>query len=214
MDEATWRARAAAMARASGASDRAVLRALGSVPRHTFVPAASLAAAYDDEPLPITDGDSTISAPHMVAIQLESARLLDGLSVLEVGSGSGYLLALVSEVMHRTGRVLGLEVDVALADRARETLTTLGYPESVEVRAGDGWDGLAERAPFDRILVSCAVPGISPAWRAQLRRGGRIVAPVGDRRVQRLLTYGDGADPIETGPACRFVAVRRPGPHI
>ena len=114
MIDETWRALAARMARESGATEPEVLRALRSVPRHRFVPTPWQNAAYEDEPLPITEGESTISAPHMVAIQLEAAQLSDGLSVLEVGSGSGYLLALISEVMHRSGRALGLEVDPVL----------------------------------------------------------------------------------------------------
>ncbi len=204
-----WPARAAEMTRRSGASDPEVRRALAAVPRDRFVPAEYEARAYDDEPLPLTEGESTISAPHMVAIQLEAARLSDGLSILEVGSGGGYLVALLTEVMHRTGRVLGLEFDPDLAARSLETLRSLGYGGSVEIRATDGWVGAPDRAPFDRILVSCAVPEIAPAWRAQLARGGRIVAPVGDPWGQRLLTFSDRTEPIEVGPECRFVSVRR-----
>jgi protein-L-isoaspartate(D-aspartate) O-methyltransferase len=209
MTVADWPARAAEMARRCGARDPEVRRALASVPRDRFVPPEYETSAYEDEPLPLTGGESTISAPHMVAIMLEAARLSDGLSVLEVGSGGGYLVALLSEMMHRTGRILGLEVDPELAARSLETLRSLGYGGPVEIRAADGWAGAPDRAPFDRILVSCAVPELAPAWRAELAPGGRIVAPVGDSWGQRLLTFSDRADPIEIGPECRFVSVRR-----
>jgi protein-L-isoaspartate(D-aspartate) O-methyltransferase len=201
--------RAARMAMDSGASDPEILRALRAVPRHRFVPDHLQDAAYKDEPLPISSGESTISAPHMVAIQLEAARLVPGLSVLEIGSGSGYLIALIAEMIGPTGRVLGLELDPSLVARSRSILDSLGLRDRAEVRATDGWEGASDRAPFDRILVSCAVPQLAPAWRDQLARDGRIVAPVGDRWVQRLLTFGGGSNPIDTGPECRFVALHR-----
>lgn len=200
---------AATMASRSGAHDKEVLRAMGAVPRDRFVPAELRSMAYEDEPLPLAANGSTISAPHMVAIQLEAARLSEGLHVLEVGSGSGYLLALVSEVMHRTGRVLGLEIDPGLVEGARSTLTELGYADGMEVRCADGWAGAMDRAPFDRILVSCAVPEIAPAWRAQLEASGRIVAPVGDGHRAQLRSVRKDGRVLEAGPACRFVPVRR-----
>jgi len=208
-----------AMVAALGRLPPAIARAMERVPRDRFLPLAYRHLAFEDEPVPLDAPESTISAPHMVAIQLEAAKLSPGETVLEVGSGSGYLLALLAELTAPGGHALGIEIEPVLVDRSRATLEALGYGACTTVRLGDGRAGAADRAPFDRILVSCATPDVRPAWREQLTADGRIVAPVGGSWSQTLLTVG--RDPRErpvVGPDCRFVPLRpdRAGPpaHI
>lgn len=202
--------RAAAMVRSLGALDPRIARAMEAVPRHRFVPPELRSSAYEDEPVPLRESGSTVSAPHMVAIQLEAADLAPGLSVLEVGSGSGYLLALIAELVGPSGRVLGIEIEPSLVVTSRETLRSLGYGATVSVRAGDGIEGAPDLAPFDRILVSCAVGEIAPAWRAQLAPDGRIVAPLGGPFRHRLVTVDREGRRLQNGPECRFVPLRGP----
>ena len=186
-----------------------VSAAMRRVPRHRFVPADLRRSAYEDEPLPLSHGEATISAPHMVAIQLEWAELTSGLSVLEVGTGSGYLAALVAELIRPGGSFLGIEIDPVLAEDAGRRLAELGYQE-VEVRAGDGSLGAPDRAPFDRIIVSCAAPSILPAWKEQLSADGRVVAPVGGSFEQTWVRWREtvSGGRLEKGPACRFVPLK------
>jgi len=205
-----WKEEAGELVRKLGPIPKPIAEAMGRVPRHLFVPPEFRTEAYEDEPLPLPYGEATISAPHMVALQLEWSELRPGFSVLEVGSGSGYLCALIAELVRPQGRVLGLELLPGLADLARETLRSLGYAE-VEIRSGDGRPGAPDRAPFDRILVSCACPEIESEWKHQVREGGTVVAPVGGRYEQTLLRYrrhGDSGE-VEEGPACRFVPLQR-----
>ena len=207
-----------AMVAALGPLPPSIARAMSRVPRHCFLPAGQRALAYEDEPLPLEAPDSTISAPHMVAIQLEAATLRPGHSVLEIGSGSGYLLALIAEIVGPDARVVGIELEPTLAARSRVVLDELGY-RSITVRLGDGREGAADLSPFDRIIVSCATAEILEAWRHALAPGGRIVAPVGGAWSQTLMTVGaDPAQPPVLGPDCRFVALRRgparPPAHI
>jgi protein-L-isoaspartate(D-aspartate) O-methyltransferase len=205
-----WEAEADAMVRALGPIPPRVAEAMRRLPRHRFVEARFRTQAYEDEPLPIGTGETTISAPHMVAFQLEWAELVPGLKVLEVGSGSGYLLALVAELVRPGGRVIGLEIDGALAERSERLLREFGHEaSSVEIHSADGSRGWLEAAPYDRILVSAAAPSLLPAWREQLAPGGLLIAPVGTRWEQRLVRYRSrpSGPQIDEGPAVRFVAL-------
>jgi protein-L-isoaspartate(D-aspartate) O-methyltransferase len=160
---------------ARGVKDAATLNAMRAVPRHLFVPPNAVGDAYDDHPLPI-GGGQTISQPYIVAFMTEALRLSGGETVLEVGTGSGYQAAVLARI---AAKVYTIEILVELAREARERLERLGY-RNVEVRAGDGYAGWPEAAPFDGIMVTAAAPRIPAPLKAQLRDGGRLVIPVGD----------------------------------
>ncbi len=169
--------------RARGVTDAAVLAALGSVPRHLFVPPAERARAYEDRPLPIGSGQ-TISQPYMVALMTSLLELRPGERVLEIGTGSGYQAAILSRV---AAEVYTMEIRQPLAERARRTLADLGY-RNVHVRNGDGFQGWPDAAPFDGIIVTAAPPSVPDPLLRQLKTGGRLVIPVGDRNsLQSLL---------------------------
>jgi protein-L-isoaspartate(D-aspartate) O-methyltransferase len=155
--------------------DPKVLAALRKVPRHEFVPAAARAEAYADHPLPIGHGQ-TISQPYIVAFMTEAAALRGGETVLEIGTGSGYQAAVLAEI---AARVYTIEIVAPLAESASAVLKRLGYA-NVDVRAGDGYAGWPEAAPFDAILVTAAAPRIPEPLKQQLKDGGRLVLPVGD----------------------------------
>ncbi len=159
---------------ARGVSDSLVLAAMRAVPRHLFVPAAMRPHAYADQPLPI-GADQTISQPYIVALMTELLDLRPGEKVLEIGTGSGYQAAVLAEI---TDRVYSIEIIASLAASAEERLLRLGY-ESVKVRAGDGYRGWPEAAPFDAIIVTAAPDHVPEPLVAQLAPGGRLVIPVG-----------------------------------
>lgn len=167
---------------ARGISDPRVLDAMLRVPRHEFVPANYRAQAYEDHPLPIGD-EQTISQPYIVALMLESLQLTKNDVVLEVGTGSGYVTALLAEL---AAQVFSVERHETLAANARCVLEALGY-ENTRVFAGDGSLGLPAYAPFDAILVSAAASDVPPALLKQLRDGGRLIIPVGSADSQQLL---------------------------
>ncbi len=163
--------------------DTTVLEAMRQVPRHLFVPWALKRAAHADRPLPIGHGQ-TISQPYIVALMTEALEMKPGAKVLEIGTGSGYQAAVLSE---QTPSVFTMEIIGALGNNARERLQKLGY-STVKVRVGDGYFGWPEEAPFDGIIVTCAAGHIPPPLIAQLREGGRMVIPVGGvYEVQRLM---------------------------
>jgi protein-L-isoaspartate(D-aspartate) O-methyltransferase len=177
-EDAFARAREAMVAQqiaARGVKDAATLAALRKVKRHLFVPEALRAQAYDDYPLPIGHGQ-TISQPYIVAFMTEAAGLDAGETVLEVGTGSGYQAAVLGEI---ASRVYTIEIVAPLAEASAALLKRLGYA-NVSVRAGDGYLGWPEAAPFDAILVTAAAPRIPEPLKQQLRDGGRLVLPVGD----------------------------------
>jgi protein-L-isoaspartate(D-aspartate) O-methyltransferase len=164
-----------------GISDSRVLEAMLRVPRHEFVPGSYRAQTYEDHPLPIGNSQ-TISQPYIVAVMLESLQLKPSDKVLEVGTGSGYVTALLAEL---AAEVFSIERHPALADLARELLTALGYTNA-RVLTGDGTLGLPAAAPFDAIMVSAAAPNLPQALIAQLRDLGRMIIPVGTSDSQQL----------------------------
>jgi protein-L-isoaspartate(D-aspartate) O-methyltransferase len=205
-----WRAKATEMVAKLGPLPPAVADAMRHIPRHRFVPPEYDSMAYEDEPLPIS-GSATISAPHMVAFQLEWSELKPGLKVLEIGSGLGYLAALMGELTAPSGTIDAVEIDPHLAEEARRRMEQLGLHDRVAVHALDGSAGLPQRAPFDRIVVSCAAPEIFPEWIAQLSAGGIVTAPVGDRWEQTMIRVRrtPGGPTKEAGPRVRFVPLLR-----
>jgi protein-L-isoaspartate(D-aspartate) O-methyltransferase len=161
--------------RARDVVDPQVLAAMEQVPRHMFVPEAERERAYGDQALPIGKGQ-TISQPYIVALMTSLLGVGRGSKVLEVGTGSGYHAAVVSRV---AGQVYTMEIVPALAEQARQTLARLGY-DNVHVRAGDGYQGWPEAAPFDAVLLTAAPPRVPLPLLQQLKPGGRMVVPVGE----------------------------------
>lgn len=162
--------------------DPRVLEALRSVPRHAFVPPPLRSEAYGNHPLPI-GGGQTISQPFIVAIMSHLLDVEPGEKVYELGTGSGYQAAVLAAM---GVEVYSIEIVPRLAERARQTLERLGY-EEVHVRAGDGYKGWPEAAPFDGIIVTAAPDHIPHPLVEQLAAGGRMVIPVGERGwVQHL----------------------------
>ncbi len=159
---------------ARGVRDPRVLEAMRTVPRHLFVPDELAAQAHSDWPLPIGAGQ-TISQPYIVAAMAEALELTGGERVLEVGSGSGYMAAVLSALVRR---VYGMDLEVGLCRRAQQVLARLGCA-NVSIRCGDGALGWLEQAPFDGILLSCATPAIPPCLWDQLAMDGRMILPLG-----------------------------------
>ena len=168
--------------RKRGVSSPRVLEAMASVRRHEFIPLKFRNEAYADKPLPIGEGQ-TISQPYMVAAMTEALDLTGSERVLEIGTGSGYQAAVLSQLV---SQVLTVESHTSLALAAQERLTNLGY-ENVHVHNGDGSAGFPDAAPYDAILVTAGAPEIPQVFASQLREGGRLVIPVGDRDDQELV---------------------------
>jgi protein-L-isoaspartate(D-aspartate) O-methyltransferase len=194
--------------RARGIADARVLEAMRTIPRHRFVPEALARDAYADSPLLIGHGQ-TISQPYIVALMTELARPLPGDRALDVGTGSGYQAAVLARLV---ARVDTLELVEPLAREAERRLAGL---DNVFTHVGDGYLGLAERAPFDIILVAAAPPTVPPALLAQLALGGRLVIPLGAAPDQQELCLferrPDGRVEEERIVPVRFVPlVRRP----
>ncbi len=188
--------------RARGISDPRVLDAMLRVPRHEFVPEPFRDEAYEDHPLPIADGQ-TISQPYVVAVMLEALQINSTDTVLEVGTGSGYVTALLAEL---AAQVFSIERHAALAASARKVLAALGYANA-QVFTGDGALGLPGHAPFDAILVSAAAFHVPPALLSQLRDGGRMIIPVGPPDSQQLqfIRMINGQPVISLRDPVRFV---------
>jgi protein-L-isoaspartate(D-aspartate) O-methyltransferase len=187
--------------------DEYAKKAMLKVPRELFVPENLRHLAYVDEPLPIGYGQ-TISAPSMVAIMTSHLRVRPGHIVLEIGTGSGYQAALLAEIVGDNGHVYTVERIPELAEMARRNLANAGYADRVTVIVGDGTLGYAERAPYDRIIVTAASPDIPKPLIEQLKPGGILVIPVGDRFMQRLLIVEKderGKTRIRKDTYCAFV---------
>ena len=187
--------------RARGVRDPAVLAAMERVPRHLFVPPELRQLAYDDTPLPISEGQ-TISQPFIVAYMTEALELASDQTVLEIGTGSGYQAAVLAELVRQ---VYTIEIVPTLADQARGTLAAGGYA-NVDVRTGNGYLGWPEQAPFPRIIVTAAPPEIPQALVDQLAVGGRMVLPVGevDQEIVVVTRTENGVTERRTLPV-RFV---------
>jgi len=188
-----------------GIKDPLVLAAMKQVPRHLFVDDSLRDRAYEDHPLPIGEGQ-TISQPYMIALMAEALKLAEGEHVLEVGTGSGYLTAVLAE---QGVRMCSLELSAQLAARARTTLYALGY-HNVNVHVGDGTLGLPSEAPFDAIVIGAAASRLPRPLLSQLRMGGRLVVPVGEEDLQTLVRIWKepGGLREEYFGECRFVKLR------
>jgi protein-L-isoaspartate(D-aspartate) O-methyltransferase len=187
---------------------RIVRDAMLSIPRELFVPGILRNAAYEDQPQAIPGGQ-TISAPHMVATMCEVAEFEPGMNVLEIGAGSGYNAAVMAAIVS-PGRVLTTEVVPVLVENARKNLERAGI-ENVTVREHDGSTGLKDHAPFDRIMVTCASPGVPGPLVKQLKPNGILIIPVGDHFLQSLtLVRKDehGKTHREERMGCVFVPMR------
>jgi protein-L-isoaspartate(D-aspartate) O-methyltransferase len=194
--------------RRQGISDARVLAAMRAVPRHAFVPVEQQAAAYDDRPLPIGSGQ-TISQPYVVAFMTEALRLTPTDVVLEIGTGSGYQAAVLAAIARE---VYSIELLPELAGQAQRTLEALGY-RNVHVRAGDGYRGWPEHAPFPKIIVTAAPEEVPQALVDQLAVGGTMVVPVGPRdgdQELRILRRGDRGVVTERSLPVRFVPMVKP----
>lgn len=188
--------------RQRGIRDERILHAMAKVPRHQFVPSSFESHAYDDQPVPIGQGQ-TVSQPYIVAAMLESLSLNSSDKVLEIGTGSGYQTALLAELV---AQVFSIERHSSLAQTATDVLDRLAYG-NVHLRVGDGSLGWVEEAPFDAIIVSAAVPQAPRSLIAQLKEGARLIAPVGTPDVQELQLIRKVAGELLVRPldGCRFV---------
>ena len=186
-----------------GIDNPAVLKAMEKVKRHLFVDKNLQQAAYDDCPLPIEEGQ-TISQPFIVALMTQCLNLHKQDNVLEIGTGSGYQAAVLSEI---TGRVYSVEINKKLSTRAAKLLNRLGY-KNISTKTGDGFFGWKEHAPYDAIILTCSVEQIPEALVEQLREGGRILMPLGSKyQIQNLVigTKKNGQLKMETLIPVRFV---------
>lgn len=169
--------------KARGLQDKAVLNALGKVPREKFTPTDLIESAYRDSPLPIEESQ-TISQPYIVALMTAALELKPDDRVLEVGTGSGYAAAVLGEICEH---VYTIERHKTLADTAQLKLTETGYGH-VQVKHGDGTLGWVEQAPFDAITVAAGGPEVPQALKEQLATDGRLVIPVGQSlNLQKLV---------------------------
>ncbi|MEM2963624.1 MAG: protein-L-isoaspartate(D-aspartate) O-methyltransferase [Candidatus Anstonellales archaeon] len=164
-----------------------VARALLEVPREKFVRPEYSAQAYEDMPLPIGYGQ-TISAPSVVAFSLERLDVREGMNVLDIGTGSGYVAAILSFLVGKDGRVTTIERKKELLSMAKKCLSAFSYAKNIKFVLGDGTLGYGKNSPYDRIIAGAAAPEIPPPLISQLKENGKMVIPVGDV-YQDLVLY-------------------------
>lgn len=190
--------------KARGISNKYILKAFEEVPRHRFVPDKEFTLAYADVAVPIGHGQ-TISQPYIIAKMLELLDIQPGDKVLEVGSGSGYAAALISRI---AGRVIAVERVDELVKKSKDLIAELKY-KNVKIVKADGSIGNIHYQPYDKILVSAAMPEIPEDMVEQLNPGGVIVAPTGERMHQKLTKLKKGKEiKVEEHDGCMFVPVR------
>ena len=184
-------------------TEKRVLDAMKTVPRHLFVDPQYRRQAYADNPLPIDEGQ-TISQPYIVALMTQYIDLKRGEKVLEIGTGSGYQAAVLAQL---TDKVYSIEIKENLAKKASSTLMSLDY-SSIQVIHGDGYFGWEEHAPFDAIIVTCAANHIPPPLLNQLKEGGRLIIPLGSTlyyQTLALVTKVKGKPEVKHVLGVRFV---------
>ncbi len=189
--------------KARGIKDKKVLEVMGRIPRHLFVDEAQRNQAYADHPLPIGEGQ-TISQPYVVALMTEALRLKSTDRVLEIGTGSGYQAAVLSEIVKE---VFTIEIRKTLAEMSAKRLKALGY-NNVNVKYADGYFGWEEYAPFDAIMITAAANHIPPPLIKQLKEGGRLIVPLGSTvyfQTLTLVTKRKGAINVEQLGPVAFV---------
>ncbi len=184
--------------------DERVLAAMARIPREQFVPPEQQDLAYEDRPLPI-GLDQTISQPFIIALMTEALKLTGSEKVLEVGTGSGYQVAILAELARL---VISVERLPALAEAAKRVLDSLGYT-NIEVHLADEILGWQREAPYNAIIVTAGAPRVPVDLLAQLAIGGRLVIPVGSRYVQQLykITRRRRKNIVENLGGCRFVSL-------
>ncbi len=180
-----------------------VVEAMASVPRELFVPENLKHVAYEDMPLPIGFGQ-TISAPHMVAIMCEILEIKPGMNILEIGGGCGYHAAVMAVLTGKDGHVYTVERIPELASQARKNLEAASI-SNVTVVEGDGSTGLKEHAPYDRISVAATAPEVPEPLKNQLKKGGRLVIPVGRGYQELVLVKRDNGFTTEQQMGVAFV---------
>jgi len=185
-----------------GISDREVLELFGRIERHRFVPEPLRSSAYADYPLAIGEGQ-TISQPYIVALMTESLQLRNSDRVLEIGTGSGYQTAFLAEL---ASEVYTVEKYDSLAQRARRLLDEVGY-KNIKFKVGDGTEGWEEFAPYDRIIVTAAAISVPEELLKQLKVGGRLLIPLGERYSQILTAVDKEKEGIRKTQICGCVFV-------
>jgi protein-L-isoaspartate(D-aspartate) O-methyltransferase len=188
--------------RKRGIRDERVLDAMLRIPRHKFIAEQYRDQAYEDHPVPIGEGQ-TISQPYMVALMIEALQLKPADHALEVGSGSGYVTALLAEL---TAQVFSVERHAVLVTESRRVLDSLGY-KNAQVFLCDGSQGLSKYAPYDAIVVSAAAVEVPRPLLEQLAEGGRMVIPIGppDAQQLQLIEIKNGEPQTSLRELCRFV---------
>ena len=163
--------------------NKVVMQAMNTVPRHEFVPAGLRSQAYENRPLPIGHGQ-TISQPYIVALMTDLLEPQPDQRILEIGTGSGYQAAVLAQLV---AQVYSIEIIEALGESSTQLLSQLGY-DNVKTRIADGYNGWSQHAPFDGIIVTAAISHIPPPLVQQLKKGGRMIIPVGTRFQTQYLT--------------------------